>query len=135
MNNLSYFHGRISVHETELRLRQLELVGSFLMRLGGTNDNVIVSYLNEKIELEHKILPCKSTSELIRHHQEGGASPESVFTFLQTLDTIWIHPVDRGEQVSNHDMLYFFICSTAADERWAGWGWGAGGWSWSETDL
>ena len=97
MDNLSFYHGQISIGETERRLRQSNIVGSFLLRSGLRN--VIVSYLDEQLKTKHKFLPRSRTNKLIKSHQELMRSPQEIFTFLQSLDTIWIHAVDREEEV------------------------------------
>ena len=75
----------------------MNLIGSFLLRSGVRN--VIVSYLDENLKTKHKLLPRNSTNELMRRHHELVGSPKEIFTFLQSLDTIWIHAVNRGEEV------------------------------------
>ena len=100
MDNLSFYHGQISIGETERRLRQSNLVGSFLLRSGLRN--VIVSYLDEQLKTQHKFLPRSRANKLIKSHQELIGSPQETFTFLQSLDTIWIHAVDRAEGVRYH---------------------------------
>ena len=97
MYNLSFYHGQISASESERRLRQLDLVGSFLLRIG--QRNVIVSYLDEELEIKHKFLPRSGANELLKCHQELVGSPKDIFTYLQSLDTIWIHAVDRSNEV------------------------------------
>ena len=97
MNNLSFYHGQISLRETERRLRVSNFVGSFLLRSGTTN--VIVSYLDNQLKTQHKFLPRSSANELIKSHQELVGSPKDVFTYLQSLDSIWIYAVDRAEEV------------------------------------
>ena len=97
MHNLSFYHGQISLCETERRLRVSNLVGSFLLRSGTTN--VIVSYLDNQLQTQHKFLPRSGANELIKSHRELVGSPEDVFTYLQSLDSIWIYAVDRSEEV------------------------------------
>ena len=114
MYNLSFYHGTISISETERRLRQLDLVGSFLLRSG--ERYVIVSYLDEELKTQHEFLPRTRANMLIRNHQDLVGSPQKVFTFLQSLDTIWTHPVDRGPEVRYDNSFYTFRLSVIHSE-------------------
>ena len=109
MYNLNFYHGTISISETERRLRQLDLVGSYFLRSG--ERYVTVSYLDEELKTQHEFLPRTRANMLIRNHQDLVGSPQKVFTFLQSLDTIWTHPVDRGPEVRYDNSFYTFRLS------------------------
>ena len=75
-----------------------------------------VSYLDEELKTQHKFLPRTRANMLIRNHQDLVGSPQKVFTFLQSLDTIWTHPVDRGPEVRYDNSFYTFRLSVIHSE-------------------